>query len=336
MFVPPAVAGDHLYVGSCAGVMYCLDRKTGAVKWKYDISQDGGQSFHGNMLIDGDWILVGTDVGLNVEKGGHIYSFNLSTGAVRWKYPAGKGVSTDLLQAGSHVFGVAETGREETVVGLDRNTGKEIWKVALPLPEGKKLVINKSPALLGERLYYGAADGKLYAFATATGEKSVIKDFGAPIITPIVTHEDFLYFGTEAGKLYRVNQANGEIAGEFALNGRPYQPVVIRASEAAIALFVNWMKTDGELLVLDADLKNVRWRAAPPAARMWILARPLVWKNLLLSGTDDGQIIGFNLHDGKLTWSQRLEGAVRTFMSHDGICYIGTIEGKIFALSKCE
>jgi len=200
---------------------------------------------------------------------------------VRWKYPAAKGVSTDLLQSGSHVFGVAETGREETVVGLDRNTGKEIWSVALPLPEGKQLVINKSPALLGERLYYGAADGKLYAFATATGEKNVIKDFGAPIITPIVAHKGFLYFGTEASKLYRVDRASGEIAGEFALNGRPYQPVVA-----------------GESI--------------------------------------DGQMIGFNLHDGKPMWSQRLEGAARTFMSHDGICYIGTIEGKIFALSKCE
>jgi outer membrane protein assembly factor BamB len=332
VFVPPAVAGENLYVGSCAGMMYCLDRKTGAVKWKYDVTQDGGQSFHGNMLIDGEWIIVGTDIGM-VEKGGNLYSFKLASGEVRWKYPAGRGVSTDLLKSGSTLLAVAEIGREEVVLGVDLNTGKEIWSVALPLPEGKQLVINKSPALLGERLYYGAADGKLYAFATATGEKSVIKDFGAPIITPIVTREGFFYFGTEAGKLYRVVSASGEIAGEFALNGRPYQPVVAGES---IALFVNWMKPDGELLVLDADLKKVRWRAAPPAARMWILARPILWKNLLLSGADDGQMIGFNLHDGKPTWSQRLEGAVRTFMSHDGICYIGTIEGKIFALLKCE
>ena len=155
--------------------MYCLDRKTGAVNWKYDVSRDGGQSFHGNMLIDGDWILVGTDIGM-VEKGGYL-------------------------------------------------TGKEIWKVPLPLPEGKNFIINKPPALLGEQLYYGAANGKLYAFASAPGAKRIIKDFSSPIITPIVAHEGFLYLGTEAGKLYRVNHANGEIAGEFALNGRPHKTI---------------------------------------------------------------------------------------------------------------
>jgi outer membrane protein assembly factor BamB len=331
VFVPPAVAGDYLYIGSCSSVFYCLERKTGAVKWTYDISQDGGQSFHGNMLIAGDGIFIGTDVGAE-GKGGHLYSFNLATGSVRWKYPAGKGVSTDLIKSSSHLFAVAEIDRHEVVLGLDLNTGQEIWKAALPMPEGARFIINKSPALIGDQLYYGAADGKLYAFAT-TGEKRILKEMGSPIITPIVTHSEFLYFATEAGKLYRLNKANGEIAGEFTLNGRSYQPTVVGES---IAIFVNWMKNGGELLLLDDKLATVRWRVAAPAAHMWTMARPFAWKSLLLTGTEDGQIFGFNLSDGKQNLLHRIEGAVRTFMSHDGICYFGTIEGKIFAFSKCD
>jgi outer membrane protein assembly factor BamB len=35
--------GDLLVVGSCNGMIRALDKKTGQVKWEYDIGKDGDQ-----------------------------------------------------------------------------------------------------------------------------------------------------------------------------------------------------------------------------------------------------------------------------------------------------
>ena len=54
--------GEVVLIGSCAGTFYALDKKTGEVRWSYDIKKDGDQtSFHGNPLITEDLIIIGTD-----------------------------------------------------------------------------------------------------------------------------------------------------------------------------------------------------------------------------------------------------------------------------------
>ena len=57
----PTVVEDTVFIGSCAGVFYALNKATGKMRWSYDIRQDGKQiSFHGNPLVVDDMILIGT------------------------------------------------------------------------------------------------------------------------------------------------------------------------------------------------------------------------------------------------------------------------------------
>ena len=75
MFSVPAVAGNSVFVGACAGVFYALDKNTGQLQWSYDIRKDGKQtSFHGNPLITDDLILIGTDRNCDPEGVGHVYA----------------------------------------------------------------------------------------------------------------------------------------------------------------------------------------------------------------------------------------------------------------------
>ena len=74
--------GDLLIVSSCNGLIRALDKKTGQVRWSYDIHKDGDQTeFHGDPLVTEKLIIIGTD-----GKMGHLYAFEWLTGAVRWKY----------------------------------------------------------------------------------------------------------------------------------------------------------------------------------------------------------------------------------------------------------
>lgn len=104
MFSVPAVAGDSVFVGSCSGVFYALNKNTGQLQWSYDITKDGKQrSFHGNPLLTGEMVLIGTDQACDLESIGHVYAFDRRTGAVKWKYKS-TSVPTDIIQVGSNIY----------------------------------------------------------------------------------------------------------------------------------------------------------------------------------------------------------------------------------------
>ena len=93
--------GDTLYVGSCSGYFHAIGRRDGASVWTYDTSFDGAHGqFHGEMLIEGDRIVVGADA----EGDGHLYAFDAGTGEVIWKQLAPGGFTARILREGSRVY----------------------------------------------------------------------------------------------------------------------------------------------------------------------------------------------------------------------------------------
>ena len=70
-----------MFIGSCAGNFYAINKTTGQAQWSYDIRKDGKQvSFHGDPLVTGDLILIGTDYSCAPGGVGHVYAF-----AREWK-----------------------------------------------------------------------------------------------------------------------------------------------------------------------------------------------------------------------------------------------------------
>ena len=55
------VAGGRLFVATCAGEMLCLDRYDGSKLWSYDAGEDGGQNFHGSLLLVDELLFAGTE-----------------------------------------------------------------------------------------------------------------------------------------------------------------------------------------------------------------------------------------------------------------------------------
>jgi outer membrane protein assembly factor BamB len=89
--------GDLLFIGSCAGNFYALNKTTGELKWSYDIRQDGRQvSFHGNPLVINDLILIGTDKSCDPEGIGHVYAFERESGSTA--QPASRRTSFNSIQ----------------------------------------------------------------------------------------------------------------------------------------------------------------------------------------------------------------------------------------------
>jgi outer membrane protein assembly factor BamB len=327
VFASPVVDGNLVFIGSCAGAFYALDKNSGAVTWKYDITQDGDQtSFHGNPLLVEDLIITGTD-GRSI---GHVYAFEKNTGKVRWKIPFTKGVPngfgvpTDLLQEGAHVYGVA-FGDELQCFKI--KTGEKVWSFPSEFSR-QSFEWSHSPAVTAQRVFFGGLDGFVYALESVSGKLIWKRDLNAKIVTAITKRADEIVLGTSDNKLYRLAQNSGEVLAEFSTATTPWWSFT--ATPDALLIFTNNGRAADVLHCFDRGLKKILWQQK--AASEWTTARPFVWNDIVVTGNGAGEVYAFRLHDGALQWTHQLSGAIRSFGWSNDLLVAGTIEGKVFAL----
>lgn len=328
MFASPIVDGNLVYIGSCAGAFYALDKDQGSVTWKYDITKDGDQtSFHGNPLLAEDLIITGTD-GRRI---GHVYAFEKATGKVRRKIPFTKGVAnssgvpTDIVRSGANAYGVA---LGDELFCFEWKTGKMKWTFASGFSK-ERFEWSHSPAAASHRVFFGGLDGVVYALEENTGKVLWQCGLGATIMTSITTVDEDLVLGTSDNKLYRLAQKSGEILSEFTLPSKPWW--AITAAENAMLLLTNDGGRVDALYCFDLALKKIIWQQK--AASEWSTARPFVWNGAALAGNVGGEVFAFRLSDGAQLWSHQLEGAIRSFGHAGAQLFFGTTQGKVFALS---
>jgi len=160
--------GDLLFIGSCAGNFYALNKTTGELKWSYDIRQDGRQvSFHGNPLVINDLILIGTDKSCDPEGIGHVYAFERESGKVRWKYRS-TSVPTDIVQLNSNVyFGSFQ----DNWSSIDLHTGSLKWSFSTGA-SNKDCHLPRAPVIYKDRLVISGLDGVIYSLDALSGRVS--------------------------------------------------------------------------------------------------------------------------------------------------------------------
>ncbi len=93
MFSTPTVAGDLVYIGSCAGVYYGLEAWTGKVRWSQGSARDWSMR---QPLVLGNAVLAGSEAG-------ELSAFRLSDGAVEWTHQF-KGTIRSIGNSGSVLY----------------------------------------------------------------------------------------------------------------------------------------------------------------------------------------------------------------------------------------
>jgi outer membrane protein assembly factor BamB len=328
VYAAPAVAGDLVFIGSCAGAFYALDLETGEPRWSHDVSPDGGMSFHGGLLLRGEEVFVGTD-----GTKGWVYAFRWKTGDLLWKVQAGRSADTDLVSSGSRLY-VVVRGREEGgyLAALDLESGREVWRADLGAAVGPPYVINRSPALAGDAVYFGGSDGMLHAFDADTGESRYAREVGAPVITSITARNGALFYGTDSGHLLRSEPRSGEVERRFDLAGRPHGPPV--PWRESLFLHVGWMRRSGRLVSVETSLGSEVWSLEAPDTTWWTAARPCVLDDLVLTGNDRGTVFACDARDGSVAWTLDLDGAIRVLAPAGDRLLVGTIEGMVHCLVR--
>jgi outer membrane protein assembly factor BamB len=322
-----------LFIGSCSGNFYSLDKNTGEIRWIYNVRQDGDQrSFHGDPLVTSRLIIIGTDIG----KQGHIYAFDRFTGKVQWKYLVTScskgdfGVSTNVIRRGSRLYAVAQG---DDLLCLDLASGALVWHFTSRFDRTKFEWAN-APVLLGNRVFFAGHDGTLYACDADSGKLLWKTDVGEPLTTSPVIVGHTLYVGA-SGRLYQLRVKDGAITSSANLPGQPWRNASIRRGHFFAIDDLGRNKPE-ELISLNLGSGRIQWSVEPRISAStphpgWGTAWPYIWHNEVLA-SDNGHLYAYRESDGSLAWSHNFPGqTVRGIGITRDVLYLGTMHGMIYA-----
>ncbi len=313
-----------MFIGSCAGNFYALNKSTGEVGWSYDIRKDGKQqSFHGDPLVTNDLILIGTDRSCDPEGVGHVYAFERDTGKVRWKYRS-TSVPTDITQINSNVyFGSFQ----DNWSSVDLRTGRLNWSFSTGATN-KECDPPKAPVTNGNRLFIAGLDGVIYSLDALSGQVTWKRKLPASPSTGLALKETSIYVGTNDQRIYRLNAETGVVISELALEAKPVGRLAI-GNDSLFVFLENASERVGYIISLDSKLARVRWkqRSSPD----WASERPHLWKEFVVAGNCRGGLSAFRATDGEPQWNLSLKGCIRSIGSSGDLLFAGVQEGTIYA-----
>lgn len=194
----PLVARGVVYQPSNDNFVYALSEADGALLWKFETEgashkRDGftrSDIFTQPSLEDGLLVFGSRDA--------NVYALRADTGELAWKF----NYDTTWAMATSVADGIVYVGwsTNDLVCALDLATGKEKWQ----LKSGAHTYA--TPRAVGDALYFGSADGKLYRVDAATGAKRWEYDLGSEIYSGPVHDGGLLYVGSDDGSLRAIGE----------------------------------------------------------------------------------------------------------------------------------
>jgi outer membrane protein assembly factor BamB len=329
VFSTPTVVGDVMFIGSCSGNFYAIDKSTGQLQWSYDIRRDGNQqSFHGDPLVTNDLILIGSDKSCDPNGVGHAYAFERDTGKVRWKYRS-TSVPTDVIQINSNVYFGSFQDQWSSV---DHKTGSLNWSFSTGAAN-KECDPPKAPVTDGNRLFIAGLDGVIYSLDASTGRVGWKRKLPAAPSTGLALSDKTIYVGTNDQRLYRLNAETGAVMSELATEAKPVGRLAF-ANDSLLLFLQNASERLGYILSVDSRLTSVRWkqRSSPE----WASERPHLWKDLVLAGNCRGEMTAFRAADGEREWNLSLKGCIRSIGSSGDMLFAGVQEGTVYAYEHSQ
>ena len=155
----PAVAAGVVYIGSWDRMLYALDARTGRKRWSYQTGDD--TQIYNQVGITSSAAVAGASVYFGCRDS-FLYALDARTGTLRWKHDDhGSWVVGSPAVYNTGVF--FTTSDEKKFFGLDATTGKQRFVTPFDM------FSYSSPAIAGNRAYFGTFDGQLYAVDTGTG-----------------------------------------------------------------------------------------------------------------------------------------------------------------------
>jgi len=212
------------------------------------------------------------------------------------------------------------------VLALNAKTGRVHWRFeAAP--------VESSPLVVGNLVYVGSWDRRIYALNKRTGSVRWSFDAGEEINSSAAFSDDTVYLGGEEGTLFALNAWTGAVkwrATSYSRFGRREQfyPTPVVAYGRVFAANV-----DGTVYAFGARSGRLLWARN---AGTYVYTSPAVWRNRVYVGSYDGRFTALDAATGDIAWQWEAPGAIHgapTVMA--GLVYFSTTSSGI-ATSRAQ
>jgi outer membrane protein assembly factor BamB len=311
----PAVAEDAVYIGSTAGILYAVDRRTGAEKWKFEIKSRIASS---PAVADGLVYFGAFD--------GNFYAVEAASGKLRWKFTTGGEkqftaqhlhgfqpasetmpdpwdcwLSSPAVWKGAVYFGSGDG----NVYAVDAQIGALKWK----FKTGD--VVHASPAIADGLVFIGSWDSYFYALDAATGaEKWRFKTGGDAAVhnqqgiqSSAAVVDGTVYFGCRDSHVYALDEFTGKQKWAYATGGT----WVLTSPAVSGGKVFFAISYGGKLFAADAKTGAIAYSIS---FKGWpIYSSPSIAGKTLYVGSTAGTMNAVNLEDQSIAWTFSTEGA---------------------------
>jgi outer membrane protein assembly factor BamB len=288
------------YQGDGESVLFALDAKTGATKWK--------------------WAEVPSNLWSNQHK-------NINSGGGQWDPPSfdGKGnlyvgVSNPAPFIGTTKFpwGSSRPGGNlytDSIVKLDETTGRVLWHYQVTPHDIYDWDLENSPV-------FGSANGKPVVIDAGKAGIVVAVDADSGKLlwrTPVGIHnghdndnlvaEKGLYSKLKTPETIEPGDLGG-VESQLASNGRTVVAAVNNlpttyTDQSVQHSKINFTAGTGELVAIDVSSGTIKWDAKLKSSPY---GAATIANDVVFTTTYDGNVYGFSMDTGKKVWSTKLPG----------------------------
>jgi outer membrane protein assembly factor BamB len=303
-----AIVNGAVYVGSQSGELAALSLSDGSVRWKYKATGPIGESspcVNGGVVFIGD--LNGTLHAVNTRDGKaiwtfktngeiksspvvvgdrvligsydeHLYCVSVSNGSLIWKFRTGGPVhcTAGVSNGMAHIAGCDETFRAIRIAD-----GKEVFHIASGAYTGA------SPALVGQKAFYGTFNNEVLAVNLATRRiswryRNRQRQF--PYYSSAAVAEGRVVIGGRDKMVHCLDSATGKELWTFMTRARVESSPALADGRAFIG------SNDGKFYVLDYKTGAKVWEFTAGAP---LSASPAIAAGRVVIGSEDGRLYCF-------------------------------------------
>jgi len=194
-----------------------------------------------------------------------------------------------------------------------------------------------APAVSGDMLYVGSAEGTFYALHVTDGRMRWHQHVGAVACAPLVSG-GVLYVGTNDGALVALDSQTGKQKWRYAARGP------IEQTPSTTGDLIVFADEADQVIAVDAITGQFKWQYKAETPEEYTLrghAGVRVDDQLLYTGFSNGTLVALRKDTGSVAWSTSLKADADRFMDVDATpivigptLYASSASGGVYAIDK--
>ena len=305
-----AIVEDDVIAGALSGTLYCINRKTGAIRWKYrsiksNDPDDFAPGFMAAPRVTGDTIYIGD------EEGG-VHAVNRETGKMKWQFKTDAEIAGCVALVGKNVI---VGSNDSFLYCLKANNGEVVWK----LQTGDR--INGSPAVVGNMTFVAGCDQHLRIVDINKGKELGNIPLESYLIASPAVMGDMLYVGTSTAEVVAINWKERNIVWRYQRKEKDFR---YYASAAVTEEYVVVGGHNKRMHCINRKTGKEVWTYL---TRAQINSSAVIVKNRVFFGSNDRNLYELELKTGKLISKVNLKNKITAGIAVGEECLVAGTEG---------